>query len=57
MLCETCNSELLIDKVDKDGRYFYVCMNPHCDKYRQSSNPTTSEISTSEITPTKGANQ
>ena len=38
-----CGKELLIDHVNKDGRYFYVCLNPACDMYRKPFNPSTED--------------
>lgn len=44
MNCPKCNSELLIDKVDKYGKYYYVCMNRRCEDYRKSFNPGSGDI-------------
>ena len=49
MNCPKCNSELLIDRVDKDGRYFYVCMNRACEEYRKSFNPVSGDITDAEM--------
>ena len=51
MDCPKCNKELLIDSVDKDGKYFYVCMNPTCTEYRRAFNPSSEETKESEIKP------
>lgn len=51
MDCPRCGKELLIDKVDENGRYFYVCFNPNCTEYRRAFNPSTDEKQESEIKP------
>lgn len=39
MNCPKCNRELLIDRQDEAGAYWYTCVNPRCEKYHQSFNP------------------
>lgn len=51
MDCHKCDKELLIDHVDKDGKYFYVCMNPNCSEYRKAFNPSTDDKAEAEIKP------
>jgi ssDNA-binding Zn-finger/Zn-ribbon topoisomerase 1 len=51
--CEVCGSEMLIDRMDKDGRIFYVCMKKTCSQYRRSFNPVTDERTESEISESK----
>lgn len=60
MNCQKCNSELFIDHVDKDGRYFYTCLNRQCEDFRKAFNPmsgTTVEahITAPESTPVEEA--
>ena len=33
---EQCNHSLMIDRVDSDGRYVYMCVNPKCSNYRKA---------------------
>lgn len=51
MDCPKCGKELLIDSVDKEGRYFWVCMNPNCSDYRKAFNPSSDEKKESAIKP------
>ena len=53
MDCPKCDKELLIDSVDKNGKYYYVCMNPNCINYRKAFNPSTDDKKESEIKPNK----
>lgn len=57
--CEVCSSEMMIDRMDGDGRVYYVCMNKTCPRYRRSFNPMTDEQTESEIQerPKQGASQ
>lgn len=34
-MCPECGKDLLIDHVEEDGKYIYVCMNPQCKNYRK----------------------
>lgn len=51
MDCPRCSKELLIDHVDENGKYFYVCMNPQCSEYRRAFNPSTDEKVDAKIKP------
>lgn len=51
MNCPRCDKQLALDHVDKEGKYFYVCMNPKCSEYRRAFNPSTQEVKESEIKP------
>jgi len=35
-MCPKCSKDLLIDHVDSEGKYVYVCMNPLCENYRKA---------------------
>ncbi len=36
MKCLKCNKETFIDRQDKDGRLWRVCMNAQCEEYQKS---------------------
>lgn len=44
-----CGKELIIDHVNKDGKYFWVCLNPNCDMYRKPFNPSTEDMEEPQI--------
>ena len=50
MNCPKCNSELLIDRVDEHGRYFYVCMNRRCADFRKAFNPGSGDMAEAKMT-------
>ena len=33
---EQCTHPLMIDRVDSEGRYVYMCVNPKCKNYRKA---------------------
>lgn len=50
MNCPKCNSELYLDHQDKtSGKYFYTCLNKHCELYKKAFNPTTDDVKKAEI--------
>lgn len=49
MVCPKCNRELMIDRMDTDGRYWYVCINPSCPDFRKAFNPGTGDVSEASI--------
>lgn len=51
MQCSKCGSELFIDHVDDNGKYWYVCMNKVCSEYRKAFNPTTDGTQEAKIKP------
>jgi hypothetical protein len=51
MQCSKCDGELLIDHVDGDGKYYYVCMNKNCTEYRKAFNPSTGVETEANIKP------
>ena len=40
-----------MDRVDEQGLYWYVCMNPQCSKYRVSWNPSSAVETPATIQP------
>lgn len=51
MNCPKCNKEVLIDRQDGEGRYWYVCLNPSCPEYRKAFQPSTGETAEATIKP------
>lgn len=51
MNCPKCNSELLIDRVDEQGYYWYACMNSKCTNFRKAINPSSGKEAEATIKP------
>ena len=51
MRCPKCSRELLIDRVDESGMYWYTCINPRCTEYRRAFNPGSGAVSQATIKP------
>lgn len=53
MDCPKCDRELLIDRMDENGLYWYTCINPNCTEYRKAFNPSSGVVSEASIQPKK----
>lgn len=46
-MCPDCGHELMIDHVEKGGKYIYTCTNPRCKSYRKGIALTGEEYTAS----------
>ena len=49
MECPKCGRELLIDRVDENGKYWYTCINPSCPDFRRAFNPGSGDVTEASI--------